>query len=170
MKKLPVLFLLLAAGGAMAADDAALLRCRAMAEASARLACYDAIPAGKIPPGGARAAAPAAVTAPMAAPVAAAAPAAPAMNPAFELQSKLRQEAAKVENNTLTSSIVGKFEGWDHGTLIKLANGQVWRVEDDSSEIAYLDNPKATLRRGALGAVYIDIEGARGAPRVRRVQ
>jgi hypothetical protein len=65
---------------------------------------------------------------------------------------------------------VGKFEGWDRGTLIKLANGQVWRVEDDSSEIVYLDSPKATLRRGALGSVYIDIEGARGAPRVRRVQ
>jgi hypothetical protein len=92
------------------------------------------------------------------------------MNPAFELQTKVLQEARKVENNTLTSSIVGKFEGWDRGTLIKLANGQVWRVEDDSSEIVYLDSPKATLRRGALGSVYIDIEGARGAPRVRRVQ
>ena len=165
MKKLPVLFFLLAAAGAvpaMAADDASLLRCRAMAEAAARLACYDAIPAN------AQAAAGGAVTATAAA--VAPAPAAPAMNPAFELQSKVRQEAAKVENNTLASSIVGKFEGWDRGTLIKLANGQVWRVEDDSSEIVYLDSPKATLRRGALGAVYIDIEGARGAPRVRRVQ
>ncbi len=167
MKKLPVLFFLLAAAGAMpamAADDASLLRCRAMAEAAARLACYDAIPAN------AQAAAGGAATATAAAAAAPAAPAAPAMNPAFELQSKVRQEAAKVENNTLASSIVGKFEGWDRGTLIKLANGQVWRVEDDSSEIVYLDSPKATLRRGALGAVYIDIEGARGAPRVRRVQ
>lgn len=167
MKKLPVLFLLMAAGSAMAADDAALLRCRAMAEASARLACYDAIPAA----GAAAAKAPAVAAAVAAAPASpAAAPAAPAMNPAFELQSKVRREAAKVENNTLTSSIIGKFEGWDRGSLIKLANGQVWRVEDDSSEVVYLDSPKATLRRGSLGAVYIDIEGARGAPRVRRVQ
>lgn len=165
MKKLPVLFLLMATGGAMAADDAALLRCRAVAEASARLACYDAIPAR---------AASAAATAPVAAPAArvaapAAAPA-PAMNQAFELQSTVRKQAQEASNTTLASTIVGKFEGWDRGTLIKLSNGQVWRVEDDSSEVVYLDSPKATLRLGALGAVYIEIEGARGAPRVRRVQ
>ncbi|MCE3262910.1 MAG: hypothetical protein K0R43_1989 [Pseudoduganella sp.] len=162
MKKLPVLFLLMAAGGAMAADDAALLRCRAMAEASARLACYDAIPA--------RAASAAAPAAPAAAPAARVAAPAPAVSQAFELQSTVRKQAQEARNTTLASAIVGRFEGWDRGTLIKLANGQVWRVEDDSSEVVYLDSPKATLRVGALGAVYIDIEGARGAPRVRRVQ
>jgi hypothetical protein len=168
MKKLPVLLSLVLAGSAMAADDASLLRCRAMAEASARLACYDAIPAGTT--AAVTTGAKPAAAAPTAAASAPAAQPAPAINPAFELQSKVRQEAQKVENATLASSVVGKFEGWDRGTLIKLANGQVWRVEDDSSEVVYLDNPKATLRRGALGAVYIDIEGARGAPRVRRVQ
>jgi len=168
MKKLPLL-LLLAAAGATAADDAALQRCRAMAEANARLACYDAIPAG---PAAAVLAKPAAqAMAPAAAPAAVPAPAAaasPAVNPAFELQSTQRKQAE--QNSTLESRIVGKFEGWSNGTLIRLANGQVWRVEDDLSEIVYLDNPKATLRKGVLGAVFLDIEGARGAPRVRRVQ
>lgn len=169
MKKLPVLLSLLLAGSAMAADDASLLRCRAMAEASARLACYDAIPAGTTAAAQTGAKPPAAA-APAAVASAPAAQPAPVINPAFELQSKVRQEAQKAENTTLASSVVGKFEGWDRGTLIKLANGQVWRVEDDSSEVVYLDSPKVTLRRGSLGAVYIDIEGARGAPRVRRVQ
>lgn len=155
MKKLPVL-LLLAAGSALAADDAALLRCRAMPDAGARLACYDAIPAA------------AAARAPAAAPLAAAPAAAPAINPAFELQSTVRKQSE--ENVTLATRIVGKFEGWSNGQLIRLENGQVWRVEDDTSEIVYLDNPKATLRKGMLGSVFLDIEGARGAPRVRRVQ
>ncbi|WP_075791238.1 hypothetical protein [Massilia putida] len=38
--------LLLGAAGAALADDAALLACRALTESAARLACYDAIPAG----------------------------------------------------------------------------------------------------------------------------
>lgn len=143
MKKLPVL-LLLAAGSAFAADDAALFHCRAMAEAGARLACYDAISAGT------------------------GTAAAPAVNPAFELKSAARKQPE--ESVTLETRIAGKFEGWSHGQLIRLENGQVWRVEDDSSETAYLDNPKATLRKGMLGSIYLDIDGARGAPRVRRVQ
>ena len=159
MKKLPVL-LLLAAGSALAADDAALLRCRAMPDAGARLACYDAIPAA--------AAARAPAAAPLPAAPAAAPVAAPAINPAFELQSTVRKQSE--ENVTLATRIVGKFEGWSNGQLIRLENGQVWRVEDDTSEIVYLDNPKATLRKGMLGSVFLDIEGARGAPRVRRVQ
>jgi hypothetical protein len=156
MKTLPLL-LLLSAGSALA-DDAALLRCRAMTDISARVDCYDAIPVAAgatVPP-----AAAAAVVAPAAtAPSWAALPAKP---------------AAKVEAprqpDTVETSIEGAFKGWGPGQQIRLANGQVWRVEDSSSEDTDLTNPKAKLRKGMLGAVYLDIEGAYRAPRVKRVQ
>lgn len=155
MKTLPLL-LLLSAGSALA-DDAALLRCRAMTDISARVDCYDAIPVA------ARATA-----SPAAAPAAAPAPAAPAWA-ALPARPAAKVEAPR-QPDTVETSIEGAFKGWGPGQQIRLANGQVWRVEDGSSEDTDLSNPKANLRKGMLGAVYLDIEGAYRAPRVKRVQ
>ena len=95
------------AGGALAADDAALHRCRALADAPARLACYDALPL-------------------------AAAPAAPATGAAtFGMETRQPEVAA------ITTHIEGRFEGWQPGSRIRLANGQLWQVSDGSTG-AYL--------------------------------
>ncbi|WP_395401476.1 hypothetical protein ACHMW6_26920 [Pseudoduganella sp. UC29_106] len=164
MKTLPLL-LLLAAGSAVA-DDAALLRCRALSDVAARVACYDAIPV----------AAPRAVAASAPAPVAAVAPAVtPAAAPAEPAWTALpAKAAAKAEParqpDAVETIIEGNFLGWVPNQRIRLANGQIWRVEDGSTEDTNLHNPKAVLRKGLLGAVYLDIEGAYRAPKVRRVQ
>jgi hypothetical protein len=170
MKTLP-LILLLAAGSAVA-DDAALLRCRALSDVTARVACYDAIPLAAPPAVAARAPAPLAVpaapttVAPAAAP--AAAPAEPAWT-ALPVKAAAKAEPAK-QPDTVETSIEGNFLGWVPNQRIRLANGQIWRVEDGSTEDTNLHNPKAVLRKGLLGAVYLDIEGAYRAPKVRRVQ
>jgi len=165
MKKLSLL-LLLASGAAMA-DEAALQHCRTLADGAARLACYDAIPPGfKAHAGAAPAAASTAAPAHAAVP----ASAAPAVDRAFEVQSSTVAAARAASAPTLETSIVGEFEGWGPGQTIRLANGQIWRVEDDSSEIVYITNPKVSLRKGMMGAVFMDIQGARGAPKVRRIQ
>jgi hypothetical protein len=69
----------------------------------------------------------------------------------------------------ITSSIRGHFEGWSSGTRITLANGQVWEVLDTTGAYYELDNPKVTVRHGALGSFVLEIEGARRSPHVRRI-
>ena len=130
------------------ADDSALRRCRALADTTARLACYDALPMGA--PAAASAAAAASVAGPLAA--------------AFGLQ---RPDEGVQE---LASSIPGLFEGWRAGDRIRLANGQLWQVTDDSSAVYFLRDPKATVRRAVMGTFVLDIEGARKLPRVRRLE
>ena len=135
------------------ADDGALRRCRALADAAARLNCYDTLPLG----------APAVLAVPVAPP---AAPASAAQLAAvgFGLQ---RADEAVLE---IASSIRGLFEGWRAGDRIRLANGQLWQVSDDSSAVYYLRDPRVTVRRAAMGTFVLDIEGARKLPRVRRLE
>jgi len=151
------LLVLLAVAGPAMADDAALLRCRAIGDMPARVACYDAIPlAGAVAPG--------AASAPAAAP---AAP--PAVATTFGLSAT--QMRKPDEPNTLESTLLGSIDGWGPRTQFRLANGQVWRVIDDSSgSINQVDAPKVKISRNALGTMFLEIEGTTQAPRVRRVQ
>jgi hypothetical protein len=143
------------------ADDSALRQCRALADNFARLACYDLLPLKPLPAASAAAVAPA--------PAAAAAPAAPAVPPrtaeaGFGLDRPSEQAAQ------IVSRIEGRFEGWSPRERIRLANGQVWQVVDDSNGVYDLRDPKVTVKRGALGGYVMDIDGANRTPRVRRVE
>ena len=154
--------LCLFATAATAADDAALQRCLAITEASARLACYDALASALMPH-----AVPRAVPAPAAAPATFAPGAAPAI--AAAAVQKFGQER-RDEPRTISSHIVGVFEGWGPSSRIKLANGQVWQVVDGSEGVYFLQSPKVTVRRALMGDFQLDIEGAKRTPRVRRVE
>jgi hypothetical protein len=129
-----------------AADDAAVLRCRAMPDAAARLACYDALPTTP--------------AAPAAAVAAAVAVAAPAQRFGFERKDELAE---------IASHIPGEFIGWGPRTRFALANGQVWQVSDESSGVYALRDPKVTIRRAAISGFEMDIEGVKRVPRVRRL-
>jgi len=150
---------LLSVSGAALADDAAILKCRALGETQARLACYDRIPVGAQP---AAALAATATTAP-----AAAAPAATAEQ-RFGLEQVKRKEA---EPQSIESTIEGNFDGWEPGAQIRLANGQVWRVVDGSSAVlSPMKNPKVKVTRNILGTLFLEIEGTNNSPKVRRVR
>lgn len=140
------------------AQDGGLLRCRALVDAGARLACYDALPIGATAAGGARAPSPAG-----AAPTAA--PATP--QGAFGLPQTAQPGG---ELKFIDSQINGRFEGWNPEQLIELANGQVWRVVDGSRAYFQSDTPKVRIERGVLGSFYMVITGTNQAPRVRRVK
>lgn len=160
-----MLFALLFASSAALADDAAILRCRSITDASARLACYDAL---GVSVGSTRA-----NTGTM--PEKAAAPQTAAATPSAPLQPQdkfgLEQKIAnKGEIDAIESHIPGSFEGWTGRSSIRLANGQVWQIADDSARAHYVDNPKVRIRRGALGSFYLEIEGTNVSPKVRRVQ
>src|SRR6266508_1778981 len=128
------LFPLLLLSSAALADDAALLRCRGIAEAAARLACYDALPLtaseGKA-----------------------------AQSEATQRNVQPTPEQFGLERkfvpppglDAIESQIPGRFEGWQPNTSIRLANGQVWPVADGSSRIYDENNPKVTIKRGMLG-------------------
>ena len=140
------------ASGAALADEGGLQACRAITDAARRLACYDALPL------------PAAGTAAPAAP--AAAPHDPA---SFGFEAKAAQ-ATQAALPSIGSYIPGRFEGWGPRERIKLANGQVWQVTDDSNAVMNLMDPKVTIRRGALGAFYLEFEQSNRTARVKRVE
>ena len=151
------LFVLLFVSGAAIADDAAMLQCRGIADVPARVRCYDAIPLG----------ASAAV-----APVAAAAPTPQQREQAFGMATIAAPKAVEAEkSNSISSTIAGKFDGWSGNELVKLSNGQVWRVVDGSSAVlSPMNNPKVTIERNFIGTYFLKIEGTNNSPKVRRVQ
>ena len=155
------LFVLLFVSGSALADDAAMLQCRSIADVPARVACYDAIPVG--------------AAAPLAAPGVAAAAAAPTpqqREQAFGMASvKAPKSAVPEQDNSISSTIAGRFDGWSGNELVRLANGQVWRVVDGSSAVlSPVSNAKVTVERNFIGTFFLKIEGTNNSPKVRRVQ
>jgi hypothetical protein len=152
----------LAASTAWAAGDADLLRCRAIAETNARLACYDAIPLGAV----------AAPAAPASAPVAAAPGSAAAASAAADPVARfgLENKSQRVAVDVVESHIPGRFEGWSPGARIRLANGQVWQVTDGSRASYWLENPRVKIHRALFGSFILEIVGQGHAPRVQRVE
>lgn len=142
-----LLALMLVSSAAMA-DDGAMLRCRQLTDGPARLTCYDAIQLG---------APAAAISAP---------PAKVELERSFGAESL----STTIKLDSIESSIIGNFDGWVPKQRIRLANGQVWMINDDSQEDLNLVNPKVKVERGLMGAIYMDIDGARTAPRVKRIK
>jgi hypothetical protein len=149
-----------------------LARCRAVADAAARLKCYDLI----VPGEGAGSAAAATTTASAtaasataggaASPPAAAGPATAAAAARFGLEHLPMPGA----NDEVRSSIPGRFTGWEAKTRWRLANGQVWQVADGSRAYYQLESPAVRITRGALGSFFMEISGVSHAVPVRRVE
>ncbi|MBL0125793.1 MAG: hypothetical protein IPP88_25105 [Betaproteobacteria bacterium] len=181
--KMKLLFVLLTVSTGVLANDAGILRCRGIIDSTARLACYDALSVTVVEPK-AVASKPAVQAEPRPAPAVAAtsAPAMPSPAPIAAVASASPSAPQKsdqfgLENRTspatldaIESTIPGRFEGWDAKSMIKLANGQVWQIADDSNRYLTLTDPKVRIRRGALGAFYLEFEKINHSPRVRRVQ
>ncbi len=194
MKKSGLGVLLLLAAPLVHADDAALSKCRAISEAGARLACYDAIPltsTASAPKAAAGApavagAAPAATPAPASKVTAATYSASVAGTPApVEERTQPTQAAStakqaeqfgmedlrpKDQVQQIESSIAGPFEGWVPHQRIRLTNGQVWQIADDTTHWMSVENPKVVIWRGLFGVFYMNIGTLNQAPRVQRVK
>lgn len=144
------------------AEETGLHRCRAIGDASVRLACYDALPlAGASLEPRAQGAKPGAMPQPHATSPQ------PSLVERFGLEYRPRPHE---ELPSIESHIPGSFMGWRANQHIRLANGQVWEVIDGSSRFFSRENPKVVVRRGALGSFFLDFEGDNRSPRVRRVQ
>lgn len=148
------------------ADEAAILRCKALAEPGPRLACYDAVANGYGTAAKSAPVAPATTSAVGAASVGNAP--APAQQAAS--QFGLERQAAPAQIESIQSRIEGKFEGWVANALLTFANGQIWQISDGSRAYVDLVSPKVSVRRGFMGAYYLDIDGSNLSPRVRRIK
>jgi hypothetical protein len=145
--------------GAALADDAAILKCRSLPDTASRLACYDAIPVGAAPVAAAPAPASAAAAAPAASP-----------EQGFGLRPVVKKQQ-DVEPSSIRSSVVGRFDGWGPGTIFRLANGQVWKVTDDTDAVLpIVQNPNVEITRGLIGAYFLQVEGHTNSARVARVK
>jgi hypothetical protein len=153
MRLLALLSLALAASPAFAENTPSLQACRAITDGAKRLACYDALPSPALATPAATASTPAE------------APAVPD-SAKFGLEAK----AARSLIESIDSSIEGRFDGWGPKDRIKLANGQVWQIADDSTAALSVTNPKVTIRRGTLGVFYLEFEKSNRTARVRRVE
>jgi len=70
---------------------------------------------------------------------------------------------------SVASRIVGRFEGWGPSTRVRLANGQIWQVIEDSRGSYELSAPEVRVKRGLLGSFFMEIDGVSAVLRVRRV-
>ena len=181
VRSLSLALALLASPLAHAIDDSAFVRCRGIPDAAIRLACYDALQMNATPaatqappiaaPKAAASAPPKTATPPPPASASAPAPAPAPQQQAAAQSFGYESRAPAVEPpTTLESTIPGHFEGWGPNSRIKLANGQVWQIADDSHAYFNVDNPKAVIRRGMMGGFFLEVNDNNRSPRVRRVQ
>lgn len=80
------------------------------------------------------------------------------------------QTVKAAADTVIESSIPGPFNGWWPKDRIRLANGQVWQIADDSTGAVKLNDPKVRISRRMFGGYTLEIEGSAKAPSVKRVQ
>jgi hypothetical protein len=99
--------------------------------------------------------------------------AAPAASPeqGFGLRPVVKKKQQDTEPASIRSSVAGRFDGWSPGTVFTLANGQAWKVTDDTDAVLpVMQNPKVEITRGMLGAYFLQVEGHTNSARVARVK
>jgi hypothetical protein len=76
----------------------------------------------------------------------------------------------EIEYSTLESTLLPPFEGWDKGTVLKLSNGQRWKVTSSASYSARSRTEPVPVKivPGVLGSFFMEIDGG-GRPKVELV-
>jgi len=86
-----------------------------------------------------------------------------------ELKSEDKDEDK--DRTTITSKLVGSFDGWDGQTVFELENGQIWaQVSKTKYHTSEIENPVAIIEPGMFGTWRLHIEGIDKDCRVKRIQ
>ncbi|VXB95232.1 conserved exported hypothetical protein [Luteimonas sp. 9C] len=81
------------------------------------------------------------------------------------------QTASKVAPEPVTSTLVGRFEGFRRGREYTLANGQVWRqVNEASLDGGRAESPVVEIEPARLGGWWMRVAGYNLRSRVERVR
>jgi len=85
-------------------------------------------------------------------------------------QSTSRQRIDQPSNNqTITTSIKGAFEGWTGATVFRLSNGQVWRQRLKGRWRYKTDSPSVEIKKNFMGyyVMRIDDKKSIGVTRIK---
>jgi len=76
------------------------------------------------------------------------------------------------DRDRITSTIPGTFKGWTGSTEFTLANGQVWRQSDPTSQLLgiRIENPVVHISPGMMGTWNLQVEGYGAFTKVERVK
>ena len=75
------------------------------------------------------------------------------------------------DRDSISSKIVGNFEGWSGTTKFKLENGQVWQQSSFGVLRVKMNNPNIVIKRSILSDTYtLKIEGLNSSIRVKRIE
>jgi hypothetical protein len=81
------------------------------------------------------------------------------------------EQMRNADKSTITSRLVGSFEGWDGQTVFTLENGMIWEQADkDKFYVKSVENPVVTIEPGAFRTWRLSVEGYASECRVERIQ
>lgn len=104
-------------------------------------------------------------------PAAATTGAATAATAADEASEDMRGFDSDEERTTITSRIVGTFDGWDGQTVFRLENGMIWvQADKKKTYIREVENPVVQIEPGFFGSWRLHVEGEKADCKVRRIQ
>ncbi len=70
----------------------------------------------------------------------------------------------------IQSKMLGQFKRWEKGMLLKLENGQVWKVLTNRSGYKKMENPLITISKGVFGSFDARVEGLNAKAKVKRIK
>jgi len=71
---------------------------------------------------------------------------------------------------SIQSTLIGEFKSWEKGLILKLENGQKWKVTQSNRGYKKMTNPKITISKGLFGSFNAKVEGLNAAAKVKRVK
>jgi len=88
-----------------------------------------------------------------------------------EDQPELKSEDEDEDRTTITSKLVGTFDGWDGQSVFELENGQIWAQTSKTKwHTKEVENPVAIIEPGMFGTWRLHVEGLDKDCRVKRIQ
>ena len=71
---------------------------------------------------------------------------------------------------SIRSHIVGFFRGFEGGTEVRLANGQLWRQTDAADLPVHKTDPEVVIEKGFFGGYRLSVDGLNRSVRVKRIE
>ena len=88
-----------------------------------------------------------------------------------EVKSEDEDEDEDEDRTTITSKLIGTFDGWDGQSVFVLENGQIWAKTSKSKwHTKEIENPVVIIESSMFGTWRLHIEGLDKDCRVKRIQ
>lgn len=83
----------------------------------------------------------------------------------------LKSDKGEEDTSTVTSKLIGTFNGWDGQTIFKLENGMIWAQDSKKKfHTKEIKNPTVVIEHGMFGRWHLSVEGLDEKCKVKRIQ